>query len=719
MNLKELFDRAPKEYGIYPIIHDKMDNFGSILEDLANKGFAGVAANIKYDREYPDNKQKWRNFNDGCRAFIEKGMKIWIYDEHGYPSGTAGGAVLDRFPQYENLCVMYYPYWKTLPGPQEYRADIPPGKLYKAYLTKIGSDEYVDISGNLNSRGTLHFDISPGAWKLAVFVVRPLFDNTHSAHSYSEPRRYIDLFNKKATEAFLDVTHEKYKNILGDEFGKGIKAFFTDEPSLQGSPYNNASYPILSWSDEFPALFKKKYGYEAGEALLALFTEFGKNTVKKCCDFWELQADLAAENFFGVIQEWCRNNNVSSSGHLLVEEELIGQTFSYGSYYRCAKKLDCPGIDQLESEPNNLMNTFYIPAARLASSIADVYDLKETFSEASDHWSQGKGRQISMDWIRASMNWHFAMGINNITSYYRFGYFEDREIKELNRYTARLGSVLRKGVRYSRTAVLYPECAMWASVKPTCTAWKDGGLGLWEHGQGPQAKEVQRNFASVSWELLHRQIDFDYIDENEICNGAADSGLMSIRKRKYECIVLPCSFVMTRKGIEKIIDFLDGGGKVICSGRMPEIDRETGEDFTAMLLPYLAKKDRYILVSPDTFDYASHLLPKTIKMIPDNIMGLLSGHAGNLKGKSPVSENILSHVRIIEEEDGKTSLVIFLCNMGNQIYSGTIEIEGVWRAEKGCPRSGTAESVETIHQDNLTQISLSIKPYEGIFYMLK
>ena len=40
----------------------------------------------------------------------------------------------------------------------------------------------------------------------------------------------IDYLNADATRAFLKITHETYKQAVGDEFGKTVLGFFGDEP---------------------------------------------------------------------------------------------------------------------------------------------------------------------------------------------------------------------------------------------------------------------------------------------------------------------------------------------------------------------------------------------------------------------------------------------------------------------------------------------------------
>ncbi len=709
MEWKQLFVDPPKEYGIYPIIHDGMEQYQNVIDYHQECGFAGTVANVSYRENYPNEQKAWDDFNTGCRKYFDRGMKVWIYDEKGYPSGTAGGAVLERHPEFEGLELMCFAYWKTLTGTAKYRADTPSGKLFKALLLPLEGGEAVDISETVNSYGTLHFTIPKGAYRLVVFVQRRLFDSTHAAHSYSEPRRYVDLFNPDATKAFLEVTHDKYAEILSDEFGKGVKAFFTDEPSLIGWNIPEASYPLLTWSERFPELFYQKYGYAIEKALIAVCLGNGPDVIKRRCDFWEFTADLVSENFFGIIRKWCHAHHIKSSGHMLCEEHLLEHISCYGSYYRCAKQLDYPGIDQLESEPAALMNRDQIPIARLAASFADVYDSGEAFTEASDHTSRHFNKQIPIEWVRASMNWHLAQGINNITSYYNFNYFSKQQIYDLNQYIARLGMILRQGKRDSKVAVLYPEYAMWAEFQPTERSHNQG--------QSVKAMQIQSTFAHTSWELLNRQIDFDYINENELCNGTIASGKLQVLTRQYECVVLPCAHVMSEKSIDCLCRFMNAGGKVIAVETLPEISRETGKkgEFLEQLLPYLKKDGGLLFALQRDFVKIAYALPRTIRLLPDSVECLMTGFEGALDvEREIVSPNILSHIR----KDGD-KMIVFLCNMGGNRYQGQFSVSGYQTVELADPLTGTVVPHSAIQQDDMLIVNLNLNAYQGMVYILQ
>ena len=70
------------------------------LAELLDIGMGGIVVNVGYD-DYLDNEDAWQRFLVGVRSAAELGMRIWIYDENGYPSGTAGGKVLQGHPELE------------------------------------------------------------------------------------------------------------------------------------------------------------------------------------------------------------------------------------------------------------------------------------------------------------------------------------------------------------------------------------------------------------------------------------------------------------------------------------------------------------------------------------------------------------------------------------------------------------------------------------------
>lgn len=704
MSWKKFFKNPPRQYGVHPIIHGRVADAEILAEQHDRQGFGGIVANLQYTPDFPHNENAWNKAVAGFSTYIAHGMDTWIYDENGYPSGTAGGAVLEENPEYEALGILCLKYWRLLVGPMDYRLDVPDGRLINVLLVPAdGASEPVDVTATDNGNGTLRFTIPEGGYYIWMFVERRLYDSTHVVHSHSEPRRYVDLFNADATRAFIRSTYEPYAERMGDEFGKNMKAFFTDEPSLIAWNIPEASYPLLPWGIGFADGFLTKYGYDIGLAMVAVCTGNGPEWIRRRCDFWEYVGDTLAKNFFKVINDWCEAHGTKLSGHLLEEEYLAAHVFNYGSYYRSAKEMGYTGIDILGSAPQFLMNEKKLPIARLAASFADVYGKKECMTEASDMEERWANMRIPIDWARASVNWHFAQGINNIHSYYVIDHYTDTELQQWNRYTARLGVALREGERYSRTAILYPESAAWASFRPTEHARNSGQDAIME--------QMNQSFANASWALLKRQIDFDYIDENELANALLNEGTLEVLTRRYECLVLPCAYVLQKACFGKIVDFAENGGTVIVVDRLPEFTRENGERAAEhMQLLALRAQGKLYFVTGKDFAPVKEVLPATICLIParhDPAFRLY----GEMLEETPteiVSKFIMSHVRVNGDE-----MIIFLCNMGSGDYVGEVVLPPCQTVLKMMPETGETEELTPTKT-----ISLRIPAFQSVFLVL-
>jgi hypothetical protein len=107
-DLPTLFRSPPAEFRPIQIIHG-FDNLGSDtqtirkrLQELRALGIGGLVVNVSF-RDYLRSEEQWRLFLDGLKVAEELGFVLWLYDEEGYPSGAAGGLVLERNPNYEAI----------------------------------------------------------------------------------------------------------------------------------------------------------------------------------------------------------------------------------------------------------------------------------------------------------------------------------------------------------------------------------------------------------------------------------------------------------------------------------------------------------------------------------------------------------------------------------------------------------------------------------------
>lgn len=116
------------------------------------------------------------------------GMKAWLYDEGGWPSGSATGRVVKSDP---NLAAQTLVAERRLLAPGE-RPATPPGAV----------TAFVENGKTLVVCRVQHSDFQP------------------------------DRLNPAATRRFIELTHEGYRRIMPEYLGSLIPWAFTDEPAV-------------------------------------------------------------------------------------------------------------------------------------------------------------------------------------------------------------------------------------------------------------------------------------------------------------------------------------------------------------------------------------------------------------------------------------------------------------------------------------------------------
>ena len=207
-------------------------------------------------------------------------MKVVLYDEGMYPSGSAHGQVVATNPSFASKGVQLL---EEKPEQGEIITQFPDGK----YLV------YDYTQGTI--RG-IHFGEDDGE------VGAPAS---------------ADILNPEAVERFIHLTHDRYYEALSEYFGNTIIAFFTDEPCALG---RNAGQ-FREW---LPGLEKEIMA--AGGRLEDLEAIFNQNKNDTTVIYCKLIKKHLRENFYAKLSCWCEEHGISLMGHPEasddVEEEL-------------------------------------------------------------------------------------------------------------------------------------------------------------------------------------------------------------------------------------------------------------------------------------------------------------------------------------------------------------------------------------------------------------
>lgn len=210
-------------------------------------------------------------------------MKIVLYDEGMYPSGSAHGMVVNENPDYaaKGICIL------------DEKTPVPPEGKTIVQLKDGSRLVYCFTHGTI--RG-IHFgedDGEPGAPAAA------------------------DILNPDAVDTFIHLTHDQYYKHLKEYFGTTIFAFFTDEPSELGRCAGN----FRPWSTGMEEEIKEAGGKL--EELKGLFVSDENKTVQI---YRKLIKKHLRETFYSKLSVWCEKHSIALMGHPAesddIEEEL-------------------------------------------------------------------------------------------------------------------------------------------------------------------------------------------------------------------------------------------------------------------------------------------------------------------------------------------------------------------------------------------------------------
>lgn len=325
-----------------------------------------------------------------------RGMKVWLADEGSYPSGFAGGQISQEYPQLTMQGIVADTRIAVAPG-QTISLPALPGTLGALALTQPrtapGTQPQEGTVDVLSIRGGQLKWTAPPEGRSEVLLVRHVFRSSPTRYinradgTYSKDSLYalIDYLNPDATRAYLKTTHEVYKQLFGQEFGKTVLGFFGDEPDYTG---------FIPWTPKLLDAFREQKGYDLQPYLPLFFapklTAEGRR-VK--ADYWDVWSGIFGESFYGVQAEWCARNGLEYLVHLNHEELMLnlsrGEDLirNEGDFFRDMRHVQVPGIDNLNQlgpaavnreDPTYAINNNF---PKLASSAAHLFGRPRVWTE--------------------------------------------------------------------------------------------------------------------------------------------------------------------------------------------------------------------------------------------------------------------------------------------------------------------------------------------------
>jgi len=487
------------------------------------------------------------------------GMKVTLYDECDFPTGTAGGLFKAKYPN--DVAKVLNKTATDITGPANFTKTIPAGSLMCVVAMNNATKERIDISTKV-SGGSVTWSVPVGSWKIMIFTCV----NGWSGVDYLEPN---------SVNKFISLTHQNYYDRFPDHFGKTIDLTFFDDLAFYYVEHSRM------WTPLFNTKYKAKYGVDPAILYPALWYDIGDETTSARNALFGFRAELMAGGYPKLTSDWCRAHKILGSGHQM-EPSALAATGRCGDYMKFFKYLDIPTQDEI----------FYFGHARktykMTSSAAYNYDkprvLCETFGAMPENMGVNTLYKQAMELFAKGITeliihamWY---DINDVKISPELSYRSAQygpELPLFNTYVGRLSRMLSGGRHVADIAMLYPIASLNASY------YLDASTNSNDYTLG-EIKPQEADYMDVSEMLsLGCRRDFTYLHPeilDSVCTVANDQINLNnkVNFEKYKVFVMPGMRAIHWSNLQKIKQFYDNGGKVISTTRLPSQSAEPGHD---------------------------------------------------------------------------------------------------------------------------------------------
>lgn len=487
-----------------------------VMKSLGMSGFF-MHARGGLETEYLSDD--WFHAVDVCVREAEAlGMEAWSYDENGWPSGFAGGALLHDKKNFALAIEQRTGAWPE-------------------------NDEDVIAVYEKNEDGTFsHVTADTGKGEYLILYKR-----------YDES--YVDTLDGSITEQFLELTHAEYKRRLPpDKWGKGraMPGFFTDEPQYYrwGNP----------WSNTLPGEFEKAYGYSIYDKLPAVFHDFD-GADKFRYDYYYLLHRLFINNFIKKIYDWCEANGAALTGHAVEESSLGGQMMCIGGVMPFYEYETIPGVDYLGRGIQDDISFKQLGSA--AAQLGKEKRLSEMFACC--------GWDVSPTELKRIAEVQYAGGVNLMCQHlypysergqrkrdYPLHYSEHNpwqpDMAAFDRFFSNLGAILAQGEEYAPLLVIHP-------IHGAYCKYKKGTDSL---------SEIEGRFFALSRFLGKNQVPYHWGDEWMMERLASVEGkTIRVGRCTYGTVMVPFTYSLDGNTVKLLKEFKDNGGRILLFDGIP------------------------------------------------------------------------------------------------------------------------------------------------------
>ena len=499
-------------------------------------------------------------------------LHAWLYDEDRWPSGFGGGLVTndDSYRiRHLRLTRTRILDGATRPCPTHHGDPLP---LAERTFVAAWGLQFAD--GRLvTSRRIAESDtVSSNETSLYAYLEIP------PSYSWFNNTQYVDTLNPEAMGRFVQTTHERYAEAVGESFGTVIPAIFTDEPLFRGMELPESELDqrdiFLSWTNDLPDTYSAEFGEDLLDVLPDILydrVDGGQQLAR--WRFHNHHTDRFARAFAAQLGSWCEKHGIALTGHMMSEPSLGSQTTWVGEAMRSLRHFQLPGIDML-------CDQLEFTTAKQGQSVARQTGAPGTMSElyGVTNWDfPFSGHKRQGDWQAAlgvvtrvqHLTWYQMSGeakrdypasIGEHSPWWtRYSLIED--------HFARLNVALKSGRPRCRVAMIHPIESYWLVHGPADTQ--------------RERTRLETGFSETLTWLLEDLVDVDFLSEEYLADAgavsdSADAGdhpspRLEAGAMSYELVVVPPCITLRSSTIELLARFASRGGIVVMMDGGPRL----------------------------------------------------------------------------------------------------------------------------------------------------
>lgn len=591
-----------------------------MIEAFARGGVAAVCLHPRPGLLKPYGGQAWFEFIrrtvDRCAA---RGLDVWLYDEDPFPSGGAGGRITMEHPEYRAMAI--HRFEPTAAPEHKGLYCFAPGTLLWCGLVNETNGQTIDLTPRVglvrrkwikldpwNSRYyypatplyscprawtkdpeyAIEVAKIPAGFKLLAFVAQAV----QADHWPDEP----DRLNPVVTRIFLQQTHERYAAVVGERFGRQIKAIFSDEPKYDGG---------FPWTRNMCGEFREQFGDDLPPRLWQLFAATtDPQSMLTRLHYRQWCGERFRSAWAEPVGRWCREHHLALVGHISPEDDPVQQVQCVSNLLPIFPHFAVPGFDLIipavGDHNNPLINLGVISATSAAQQLDKPGVLSESLAcSGLDFTAQQAGRIL---------RWQLMMGVTTHVIHCAYNSIEGLRLIDappdfgpegprwpgmvaLGHEMAKLQGTVRDARQIAPVAILWPIRSFTAQPPTDFTA----------------PAPLRDEFVRLVTMCLDHQVGIHFLDEADLWRCGLAGRELRLGKSRYSHVLLAACPVVHENTLAKLRRAAQAGVRVVRVGRGPEW-QETKTSVEPARLDWCAGRDAAAAVGQ---------LPRLVDLKPD------------------------------------------------------------------------------------------------------